>query len=60
MTAIDEVLQAVCGDADPRSGYEVRVNGSDTIIGRTSAVAPLWAGLIARINAAKGQPGRVH
>jgi kumamolisin len=43
----------VCGDADPESGYRVRVDGSDTIIGGTSAVAPLWAGLIARINAAK-------
>jgi kumamolisin len=46
----------VCGDADPQSGYEVRVDGSGTIIGGTSAVAPLWAGLIARINAAKASP----
>jgi kumamolisin len=44
----------VCGDADPQTGYVVRVDGSDTVIGGTSAVAPLWAGLIARINAAKG------
>ena len=28
----------------------------NTVIGGTSAVAPLWAGLIARINAAKGSP----
>ena len=46
----------VCGDADPQSGYEVRVDGSDTVIGGTSAVAPLWAGLIARINATKANP----
>ena len=46
----------VSGDADPQSGYIVRVDGSDTVIGGTSAVAPLWAGLIARINAAKGAP----
>jgi len=46
----------VCGDADPQSGYDVRVDGQDTIIGGTSAVAPLWAGLIARINAAKANP----
>jgi kumamolisin len=46
----------VCGDADPESGYDVRVGGHDTIIGGTSAVAPLWAGLIARINAAKAKP----
>ncbi len=46
----------VCGDADPETGYDVRIDGSDTVIGGTSAVAPLWAGLIARINAAKGSP----
>ncbi len=46
----------VCGDADPQSGYDVRVDANDTIIGGTSAVAPLWAGLIARINAAKASP----
>jgi len=46
----------VCGDADPETGYSVRVDGADTVIGGTSAVAPLWAGLIARINANKGAP----
>ncbi len=46
----------ICGVADPQTGYRVRVDGSDTIIGGTSAVAPLWAGLIARINAAKANP----
>ena len=46
----------VCGDADPQTGYDVRVDGNDTIIGGTSAVAPLWAGLIARINATKASP----
>jgi len=45
----------VCGDADPQTGYEVRVDGQNTVIGGTSAVAPLWAGLIARINAAKAR-----
>ena len=40
----------VAGDADENTGYDVRVDGSDTVIGGTSAVAPLWAGLIARIN----------
>jgi kumamolisin len=44
----------VSGDADPDTGYKVRVDGSDTVIGGTSAVAPLWAGLIARINGATG------
>jgi kumamolisin len=46
----------VAGDADPETGYNVRVDGSDTVIGGTSAVAPLWAALIARINAATGKP----
>ncbi|MGA8549892.1 MAG: S53 family peptidase, partial [Stellaceae bacterium] len=46
----------VSGDADPQTGYAVRIDGTDTVIGGTSAVAPLWAGLIARINAANGSP----
>jgi kumamolisin len=46
----------VAGDADPETGYNVRVDGTDTVIGGTSAVAPLWAGLIARINGITGKP----
>jgi kumamolisin len=46
----------VAGDADPATGYDVRVDGTDTVIGGTSAVAPLWAALIARINGIKGKP----
>jgi kumamolisin len=46
----------VSGDADPETGYDVLVDGSNTVIGGTSAVAPLWASLIARLNAAKGSP----
>ncbi|MBV8507399.1 MAG: S8/S53 family peptidase [Alphaproteobacteria bacterium] len=45
----------VAGDADPRTGYDVRVDGQTTVIGGTSAVAPLWAGLVALINAAKAR-----
>jgi kumamolisin len=41
----------VAGDADPSTGYSVRVDGELTVIGGTSAVAPLWAGLIALANA---------
>ena len=44
----------VSADADPQTGYQVRVDGNDMVIGGTSAVAPLWAGLVARINSAKG------
>ncbi len=42
----------VAGDADPSSGYQVRVDGQNMVIGGTSAVAPLWAGLIALMNQA--------
>jgi kumamolisin len=44
----------VSGDADPDSGYDIRVDGSTGVFGGTSAVAPLWAALIALINSAKG------
>ena len=44
----------VAGDADPETGYTVRVDGKNTVIGGTSAVAPLWAGLIALINQSLG------
>ena len=40
----------VAGDADPASGYEVRVDGQTSVFGGTSAVAPLWAGLVAVAN----------
>lgn len=46
----------VAGDASPHSGYLVRVDGQEFPIGGTSAVAPLWAGLTARLNQALGQP----
>jgi len=46
----------VAGDADPETGYTIRVDGEDIVIGGTSAVAPLWAGLFARLNALGGAP----
>jgi kumamolisin len=46
----------VAGDADPLTGYTVRVDGRDTTIGGTSAVAPLWAGLTALANQRNGSP----
>ncbi|WP_263368335.1 S53 family peptidase [Edaphobacter bradus] len=45
----------VCGDADPATGYNIRVDGQNMVIGGTSAVAPLWAGLIAVANKATGK-----
>ncbi|HEY5317771.1 MAG TPA: S53 family peptidase [Solirubrobacteraceae bacterium] len=46
----------VSGDADPETGYTIRVDGADQTIGGTSAVAPLWAGLTALINESLGKP----
>jgi kumamolisin len=40
----------VAGDADPVTGYSIRVDGQTMVIGGTSAVAPLWAGLVAVAN----------
>ncbi|MGH9584835.1 MAG: protease pro-enzyme activation domain-containing protein, partial [Bryobacteraceae bacterium] len=40
----------IAADADPSTGYDVLVGGQNEVIGGTSAVAPLWAGLIALIN----------
>jgi len=37
----------VAANADPNTGYEVYVHGSGTVVGGTSAVAPLYAGLFA-------------
>jgi kumamolisin len=42
----------VSGDADPDTGYTVLIDGTMQVIGGTSAVAPLYAGLFARINEA--------
>jgi len=44
----------VAGNADPATGYQVLVDGQRTVIGGTSAVAPLWAGLLARLAQATG------
>jgi kumamolisin len=46
----------VSGDADPDTGYNVLVDGQTLVIGGTSAVAPLWSGLIARLNQKLGTP----
>jgi len=47
-------LPDVAGDADPTTGYQVQVDGSSFAVGGTSAVAPLWAGLIALFNQSLG------
>jgi kumamolisin len=49
-------LPDVTGNADPTTGYVTIVDGKPDVIGGTSAVAPLWAGLIALINESIGKP----
>lgn len=51
----------VAGNADPNSGYRVVIAGQTQIIGGTSAAAPLWAGLMAIVNADRKAPvGQAH
>ncbi len=45
----------VAGNADPQTGYQVLVDGKQQVYGGTSAVAPLWAGLIARLAQSTGK-----
>jgi kumamolisin len=44
----------VAGDADPMTGYRILVARQSEVVGGTSAVAPLWAALTARMNQALG------
>jgi kumamolisin len=46
----------VAGDADADTGYVVLVDGSEGASGGTSAVAPLWAALLTRLNQQLGRP----
>ncbi len=51
----------VAGDADPATGYQIVLSGTTQTFGGTSAVAPLWAALIARINGDLGHAvGNIH
>jgi kumamolisin len=46
----------VAGNASPATGYQVRVDYLSFVVGGTSAVSPLWAGLIACMNQKLGKP----
>jgi kumamolisin len=54
--AIGRGVPDVCGDADPNTGYQIVIHGKWGVVGGTSAVAPLWAALLARINQKLGKP----
>jgi kumamolisin len=45
----------VAGDAAPETGYQILVDGQSAVVGGTSAVAPLWAALVALINQQTGR-----
>jgi kumamolisin len=45
----------VAGNADPETGYQIYQGGKGQVMGGTSAVAPLWSALIARLAQATGQ-----
>jgi kumamolisin len=45
----------VSGNADPNTGYNVLVDGQNLVFGGTSAVAPLWAALVAIMNQQSGK-----
>lgn len=45
----------VAGNAAPESGYNILVDGDQEVVGGTSAVAPLWAALLALINQQRKQ-----
>jgi kumamolisin len=54
-TRIGRGVPDIAGVADPQTGYVVYVDGQRISFGGTSAVAPLWAGLIALINQQRGR-----
>jgi len=45
----------VSGDAAPATGYQILVDGQSAVVGGTSAVAPLWAALVALVNQQTGR-----
>lgn len=46
----------IAGNADPDTGYRITVDGEPVVVGGTSAVAPLYAGLLARLHELLGGP----
>jgi kumamolisin len=44
----------VAGNADPLTGYVIHHRGLDSVVGGTSAVAPLWTALFAAVSASTG------
>src|ERR1700677_4524817 len=53
-TGPGRMVSDVAGNADPNTGYDVVCMGQSQVVGGTSAVSPLWAGIIAAFGP-KGQ-----
>ena len=51
-------LPDVAGNADPLTGYKIVLQGKSQPVGGTSAVAPLWAGLLTLINQSRAGSGK--
>ena len=45
----------VAGNADPNTGWMIVIDGQNTVIGGTSAVAPMWAAIAAVLSQALGK-----
>ncbi|MGH9447498.1 MAG: S53 family peptidase, partial [Terriglobia bacterium] len=54
--AVGRGVPDVASDGDPNTGYQILSDGQQYVVGGTSAAAPLWAGLVARINQKLGKP----
>ena len=50
------VVPDVAADASANTGYWTVVDGQGGVAGGTSAATPLWASLVARLNASLGRP----
>ncbi|MBP0725504.1 S53 family peptidase [Bacillus sp. RG28] len=50
----------VSADADPSTGYSIYSQGSWTVVGGTSAAAPLWAGIAALNNQYAAATGKAN
>lgn len=51
---LGRLVPDISANADPNSGYEILLNGQREVVGGTSAVAPLFAGLFAALGSKLG------
>jgi kumamolisin len=54
-SGLGRMVPDVAADADPNTGYDIVLDGQSQVVGGTSAVAPLYAGLLAAIAGAKSR-----